>query len=428
MRRPCTARRQERTQPVQTADQASPPQAINLRIAVAVSREEAKLSMSHQVTGSWRSGQARLCVLALGAAGATGIMTFGRLSPASAICGAALVALALTLCRHLTRLETRDAVTCSPQCNIGEPKQERKADGLRQLLRESLPMWRARLDETKLDAESAIGALAVEFSGLAQSLEACILTVDRVVGSADRATESSRFGMSIDSCSQILAMVVSRLESSLRDKALIIETLRSLEAEMNALCAMAKEVSSLASQGNLLALNAAIEAGHACAVGRGFCVVADAVRAMAARSDDIAQRIGRESEEASAIIHRVSTGVQASTNGDRSTLDDAQAGFEKVMTAFRTEITELVASLTQLRAGNATIRQSVMQSVIHLQFQDRHTQTLDQVSRCMDALNTHCELESDSTLDSLRLLIDSSMKLRKTPNAAVGQTGGAELF
>jgi len=120
------------------------------------------------------------------------------------------------------------------------------ASGLRQIARESLPVWRDCLDTTRQTAERTIGDLSHSFHAIGRRLEACVVAVDQATGSTQGRKDASRFDKGIESCVRILRKVVSTLAASLVDKTHVAGTLRSLVARMNAMSLLSAEVSSLA--------------------------------------------------------------------------------------------------------------------------------------------------------------------------------------
>jgi methyl-accepting chemotaxis protein len=111
------------------------------------------------------------------------------------------------------------------------------------------------------------------------------------------------------------AQVVGATIDSIRQLAQEVEsasdTIQTLEQETANIGALLAVIKGIAEQTNLLALNAAIEAARAGEQGRGFAVVADEVRALAARTQESTKDIQQ-------MIERLQIGVQNAVKATHS--------------------------------------------------------------------------------------------------------------
>ncbi|USR41625.1 methyl-accepting chemotaxis protein [Ectopseudomonas hydrolytica] len=111
------------------------------------------------------------------------------------------------------------------------------------------------------------------------------------------------------------AQVVGTTIHSIRQLAQEVEsasdTIQTLEQETANIGAVLAVIKGIAEQTNLLALNAAIEAARAGEQGRGFAVVADEVRALAARTQESTKDIQQ-------MIERLQIGVQNAVKATHS--------------------------------------------------------------------------------------------------------------
>lgn len=105
----------------------------------------------------------------------------------------------------------------------------------------------------------------------------------------------------------------------------IADTIRRLEQDSAAIGAVLGIIRGVAEQTNLLALNAAIEAARAGEHGRGFAVVADEVRALAAHTRKSTDEIQATIVHLQASSRHAVEVVGASQNDARALIDHAQA-------------------------------------------------------------------------------------------------------
>lgn len=147
--------------------------------------------------------------------------------------------------------------------------------------------------------------------------------VHEVARNAQNAADAAR---SAEAQSREGARVVGATISSIRQLAQEVEsasaTIQTLEQEASNIGAVLAVIRGIAEQTNLLALNAAIEAARAGEQGRGFAVVADEVRALAARTQE-------STKDIQAMIERLQIGVQNAVKATHSGSSKARQGVEQ---------------------------------------------------------------------------------------------------
>lgn len=197
-----------------------------------------------------------------------------------------------------------------------------------------------------------------ETEQVATAINQMSATVQEIAQVVSRAADASQHGLDISNEGQKIVsqttLSITELSDQLGDVDTainrLVEGTRSIETVLS-------EISGIADQTNLLALNAAIEAARAGEQGRGFAVVAEEVRALALRSqqstDEIGKLIIQLRSESDLAINSMAKGKELSTA--------CVAMAEQTGEALR-QVTEEVSSLADIniQISTAVEEQSVV--------------------------------------------------------------------
>jgi methyl-accepting chemotaxis protein len=170
---------------------------------------------------------------------------------------------------------------------------------------------------------------------------------------AQNTTEAAESAEEADTATNSGHKVVVETVDSINALAEAIEnaanTINQLSDETNAVDTILVSISGIADQTNLLALNAAIEAARAGEQGRGFAVVADEVRTLAARTQE-------STTEIRSMLDRLKTGANNAVEVMSEGHKQAQGSVEKANVALDTlkSITTTVNAIKEMNTQIAT--------------------------------------------------------------------------
>lgn len=135
---------------------------------------------------------------------------------------------------------------------------------------------------------------AAETDQVATAINQMAMTVQEIAKIVGDASQSSQQGLEISTEGQkIVFKTVDEINNLSEQLTNVDNAITRLIDGSKAITTVLNEISSIADQTNLLALNAAIEAARAGEQGRGFAVVAEEVRALAMRSQQSTEEIGK---------------------------------------------------------------------------------------------------------------------------------------
>lgn len=216
------------------------------------------------------------------------------------------------------------------------------------LLKNSIQQIGASAEQVSGGAEQVSGgaqALAQGASEQASSIEELASSIneiaDSVQANADSAVKSS----------DAADAVGSSISESNHQMNILTDSMRQMELNSNEINQIVEEIDEIAFQTNILALNASVEAARAGDAGRGFSVVADEVRRLAAKSSEAskltAELIKKNTEAVSSSIGAVDAAAQK--------LQESVQGAK--------EVNQMVESISQVSVQQADAIMQVRQSV-----------------------------------------------------------------
>ena len=238
-----------------------------------------------------------------------------------------------------------------------------------------------------------------QVSTAATEMSAAIHEVaDNAHSTADAAREADRQG-------HAAADVVSATMSDLRRLAADVEeaagVINNLEQDTDKIGGVLSVIEGIAEQTNLLALNAAIEAARAGEQGRGFAVVADEVRALAARTQDSTRDIQQ-------MIQKLQSGTGQAVAVMQRGAELAGQSVEKAG-ATETSLSETSASVMRINEMAAQIAAAC----------EEQSQTTEDIARNISGIRDLSNQSAQSSQESR----DASNALARLASALQEQVG-----
>jgi len=163
----------------------------------------------------------------------------------------------------------------------------------------------------------------------------------------------------VHECHNIVFKTIDSIEQVVARVTDVSTSLNDLDSHTSQIGTILGVIQQIAEQTNLLALNAAIEAARAGEAGRGFAVVADEVRNLAARTSDsiieIEEYIKTLQQGTSSAINAMDAAVEMTRNmkGPSSKAGSSLEEIKAMISSIKS-LNETIASNTQTQSTNTT--------------------------------------------------------------------------
>jgi methyl-accepting chemotaxis protein len=215
--------------------------------------------------------------------------------------------------------------------------------------------------------------------------------------------------------------------------------IQDMTDEMDAMFDLLAQVQKLAEQTNLLALNAAIEAARAGEVGRGFAVVAQEVRNLSNTSQELNDRIRKQTGGAKTLLASTSQLVGEIASLDMKVALDAKGNMDEMVRGLVKANRHISETINNSAAVANDIQKDVSQAITAMQFEDSMSQIsqyiLSQLQFLENIFNiTSTELQSNSeiveTFKRIREPLDSLIEsyIHRAVSTSDMQEGEVDLF
>lgn len=169
------------------------------------------------------------------------------------------------------------------------------------------------------------------------------------------------------------------------------ESMMSLSKDSDNIVSILNTIKAIAEQTNLLALNAAIEAARAGEQGRGFAVVADEVRTLAARTaestDEIDKFLTQLQQQTNVVAKKMEHSV-AVAHGSVDVASQTYDVFSHILSSVQ-EIKDMMIQISAAAEEQHAVADEINQNVVTINDGTMQSNTLsEQVSSTASALNT----------------------------------------
>ncbi|PCH63657.1 MAG: hypothetical protein COC04_04155 [Gammaproteobacteria bacterium] len=292
---------------------------------------------------------------------------------------------------------------------VSNKTKDQYTTGLEDVCQQSFLLWSKQIETCNQQLDEEMSRITLMFSAIVDELQTTMTLSQQNTAEVDAHHEGQ-----IDSNSHTVKDKLNSISGSLTSvmemKQSMLLEVQGLEPFMAQLESMARNVGEIAKQTNLLALNAAIEAARAGESGRGFSVVAEEVRTLANRAEEIGSEM---IVQANSIHNKISTTLQTTettAKNEEELVHNAELIIEKVIIQHEMSVHAAKESSQLLIDTSDKIREQTFEALNALQFQDRIGQIMGHVKDNMTLFTEKLTAAKDTWLnDECSTPIDTSM-------------------
>jgi methyl-accepting chemotaxis protein len=280
------------------------------------------------------------------------------------------------------------ALQLNDQSKASQGQKDQLLESMKLNFQQSSQIWRDQIEYLREDSQSDVDELASQFTNVISRLNTAMELFNKTIGYRSQESAGDVPSDVETEVRDSLATVTDSIQSVLYSKNEVVEFIHPLCEHTKSLTKMATEISKIASQTDLLALNAAIEAARAGEQGRGFAVVADEVRHLATNSNESGGKIIQYANEINQQVMLVLEQAENRSVIESEQMEQAHKSIQSVIRKYQdTEKTVAISSKVIVGISDE-IKSDINTALVSLQFQDRSSQMLSNMSNNIEKFVT----------------------------------------
>ncbi|MCP3866807.1 MAG: methyl-accepting chemotaxis protein [Gammaproteobacteria bacterium] len=229
-----------------------------------------------------------------------------------------------------------------------------------------------------------------EIQQMATAVTEMVATINEISRSANMAATSARDADNEAIAGKsVVSETVDAVNTLAEEVTRVSDVINHLDSSSESIGSVLDVIRGIAEQTNLLALNAAIEAARAGEQGRGFAVVADEVRTLAARTQESTQEIQQMIETLQTGTREAVQSMEKGRSSTQATLDKAikaNESLENIVNAVAT-ITDMNTQIASAAEEQSTAAEEIDRGVTQItELSQSSTQSTNQTNRATEHL------------------------------------------